>query len=100
MRADLRQRLLQVGDELQERLAHMALVVGLVRVEPGPVVVAVQRAQEGEGVLGEIRFAHIDDACKDVVIPAWSSVGDSRPRGIQLPRTASMRTGCRHSLPA
>src|SRR6185312_6125919 len=58
VRADLRQRRLQVGDQDEERLAHVALVVVLVRVEPVAMVVAFQSAQEAEGGGGEIALGH------------------------------------------
>jgi hypothetical protein len=58
MRADRCQRLLQIGDQLQIGLAHMPLVIGLVRVEPLPAVVALERAQKAESGSGEVGLGH------------------------------------------
>src|SRR5690606_38816218 len=54
MRADRRQRRLQVAQETLERLAHVRLVVGLVRLEPGALVVPGDAAQEAERLVGKI----------------------------------------------
>ena len=48
MRTHCRQVRLQVNEQAQERLAHVVLVLLLVRSEPGLVVVFGQGAQEFE----------------------------------------------------
>src|SRR3546814_7115288 len=45
---------LQVGKQRLEGAAHVRLVVGLVRLEPRALVVAGQRAQKPEALVGEI----------------------------------------------
>ena len=58
MTAQFRDRRLQVRDQLQEGFAHVRFVVGLVRLEPGAVVVACQRAQEAEAGGREVAARH------------------------------------------
>src|SRR3546814_1994860 len=52
--ADRVQIRLQVGQQRLEGAAHVRFVVGLVRLEPRALVVARQRAQEPEALVGEV----------------------------------------------
>src|SRR4249919_1590711 len=57
MFADLRERWLQVREQLQEWPADMCFVISLVGLEPAAFVVARQRAQEPEAPVAEV-FRH------------------------------------------
>src|SRR5690606_41858413 len=53
LRAHLGDDRLQVSEQEQEGLAQVALVLGLVRMEPGTVVVPRQAAQDAKGSRGQ-----------------------------------------------
>src|SRR5690606_41976536 len=54
VRADGGDLRLQIGDQAQERLAQMPVVILAVLLEPGLVVVPGQLAQETESLVGEV----------------------------------------------
>src|SRR5690606_22906531 len=92
MQAHFRQRRLQVVEQALEGFAHLRLVVVLVVEEPRALVVARQRAQELQRLVGEIG-GHAREACR-CWPQAWS--WSSRARRAASPacsaRSVAMRS--------
>src|ERR1700754_352767 len=81
MWADLAQRRGEVTDQREERLAHVALVVVLVILEPFAVVVADQRFEEAERGGREIGLGH--GSSEELLTPRFQLVEQGEGRAGQ-----------------